>query len=161
MLLDCNDGAALGVAPVKGPDPKLRNEFRPQVSPSQVRDACGPHLRYHHTWRTTASDGVQLLGNPTTRRMPRDINVQDAPPIMTDDEEAVKHAERNRWHCEEIHRGNRFPMDEGSAYVKSESSYRLIQSNNRVTIEEGFSFGQDRSFGDECARARSQLRVWT
>jgi hypothetical protein len=30
-----------------------------------------------------------LLGNPTTRRMLRDINVQDAPPIMTDDEEAV------------------------------------------------------------------------
>jgi hypothetical protein len=42
--------------------------------------------------------------------MLRDINVQDAPPIMTDDEEAVEHAERNRWHCEEIHRGNRFPM---------------------------------------------------
>ena len=41
MPLDCNDGAALRVAPVKGPDPKLRNEFCPQVSPSQVRDACG------------------------------------------------------------------------------------------------------------------------
>jgi hypothetical protein len=26
--------------------------------------------------------------------MLRDINVQDAPPIMTDDEEAVEHAER-------------------------------------------------------------------
>jgi hypothetical protein len=43
MPLDCNDGAALRVAPVKGPDPKLRNEFCPQVSLSQVRDACGPH----------------------------------------------------------------------------------------------------------------------
>jgi hypothetical protein len=32
----------LRVAPVKGPDPKLRNEFCPQASPSQVRDACGP-----------------------------------------------------------------------------------------------------------------------
>src|ERR1700730_15210507 len=39
-----------------------------------------------------------------------DVNVQDAPPIMTHDEEAVEHTERNRWHCEEIHRGNRFPM---------------------------------------------------
>ena len=38
----------------------------------------------------------QLLGNPTTRRMLRDINVQDAPPIMTDDQEAVEHPERNR-----------------------------------------------------------------
>jgi hypothetical protein len=29
---------------------------------------------------------------------------------MTDDEETVEHAERNRWHREEIHGGNRFPM---------------------------------------------------
>jgi hypothetical protein len=41
MPLDCNDSAALRVAPLKGPDPKLRNEFCPQVSLSQVRDACG------------------------------------------------------------------------------------------------------------------------
>jgi hypothetical protein len=32
MPLDCSDSAALRVAPVKGPDPKLRNEFCPQVS---------------------------------------------------------------------------------------------------------------------------------
>ena len=38
----------------------------------------------------------------------RGINVQDAPPIMTDDEEAVEHAERNRWHSEEIHGRNCF-----------------------------------------------------
>jgi hypothetical protein len=53
---------------------------------------------------------AQLLDDPSARRMLRDINVQDAPPIMTDDEEAVEHAERNRWHREEIHGGNRFPM---------------------------------------------------
>ncbi|HXP70768.1 MAG TPA: hypothetical protein VOA88_15910 [Candidatus Dormibacteraeota bacterium] len=52
----------------------------------------------------------QLLGDPTARRMLRDINVQDAPPIMTDDEEAVEHAEHNRWHRQEIHGNNRFPM---------------------------------------------------
>ena len=52
----------------------------------------------------------QLLDDPTARRMLRDINVQDAPPIMTDDEEAVEHAERDRWHREEIHGGNGFPM---------------------------------------------------
>ena len=44
------------------------------------------------------------------RRMLRNVDVQDAPPIMTDDEEAVEHAERNRGHREEIHGGNRFPM---------------------------------------------------
>src|SRR5437660_6505654 len=42
--------------------------------------------------------------------MLRDVNVQDAPTIMTDDEEAVEHAERNRWRGEEIHGRNRFPM---------------------------------------------------
>jgi hypothetical protein len=41
--LDCNDGAARRAAPEKGPDPKLQNESCRQVSPSQVRDACGPH----------------------------------------------------------------------------------------------------------------------
>jgi hypothetical protein len=42
--------------------------------------------------------------------MLRDVEVQDAPPIVTDDKEAVQNAERNRWHCEEVHRRNRFPM---------------------------------------------------
>ena len=31
----------------------------------------------------------QLLDDPTARRMLGDVNVQDAPPIMTDDEEAI------------------------------------------------------------------------
>jgi len=53
---------------------------------------------------------AQLLDDPTARRMLRDANVQDAPTIMTDDEEAVEHAERNRWRGEEIHGRNRFPM---------------------------------------------------
>ena len=61
MPLDCNDGAALRVAPVKGPDPKLWNEFCPQVSPSQVRDACGPHDGNEHTLRAIVSDGVHSV----------------------------------------------------------------------------------------------------
>jgi hypothetical protein len=36
--------------------------------------------------------------------------VQYAPSIVTDDEETVEHAEHNRWHGEEIHGRNRFPM---------------------------------------------------
>jgi hypothetical protein len=58
MPLDCNDGVALRVAPVKGLYPKLGNEFCPQVSPSQVRDACGPHDGNERTRRAIASDGV-------------------------------------------------------------------------------------------------------
>jgi hypothetical protein len=53
---------------------------------------------------------AQLLDDPTARRMLRDVNVQDVPPVMTDDEEAVEYAESNRWHREEIHSRNRFPM---------------------------------------------------
>src|SRR5215510_5692854 len=65
MPLDCNDGGALRVALVKGLDPNRRNEFCPQVSPSQVRDAYGPHDGNEHTRRAIASDGVhsaQLCG---------------------------------------------------------------------------------------------------
>jgi hypothetical protein len=36
--------------------------------------------------------------------------MHDAPTIVADDEEAVEHTERNRWHGEEVHRRNRFPM---------------------------------------------------
>src|SRR4030095_612061 len=43
---------------------------------------------------------AQLLDDPSARRMLRDVNLQDAPPLMTDDKEAVEHAERNRWHSE-------------------------------------------------------------
>jgi hypothetical protein len=53
---------------------------------------------------------AQLLDDPTDRRIFRDVNVQDAPTILTDDEEAVAHAERNRWRGEEIHGRNRLPM---------------------------------------------------
>jgi len=52
----------------------------------------------------------KLLDDPSARRMLRDVNVQDAPPIMTDNKKAIEHAKRNRWHSEEIHRCNRFPM---------------------------------------------------
>ena len=36
----------------------------------------------------------------------REVEVPDAPTVVTDDEEAVEYAERDRWHCEEVHRGD-------------------------------------------------------
>ena len=42
--------------------------------------------------------------------MARDIEVQDAPTIVADDEKAIENAERDRWDGEEIHRSNGFPM---------------------------------------------------
>jgi hypothetical protein len=53
---------------------------------------------------------AQLLHNPSTRRVPCAAEMQDAATVMTDDEEAVQHAERERWDRKEIHRRNRFPM---------------------------------------------------
>jgi hypothetical protein len=42
--------------------------------------------------------------------MLRDVEVQDAPTVVTDDEEAVEHTEGSRWNREEIHRSDSFPM---------------------------------------------------
>ena len=39
-----------------------------------------------------------------------DIEVQDAPTIVTDDEKTIEHAEGDRRNSEEVHRGNRFPV---------------------------------------------------
>jgi hypothetical protein len=39
-----------------------------------------------------------------------DIEVQDTPTIVTDDEKAIEHAEGDRRNSEEVHRGNRFPV---------------------------------------------------
>jgi hypothetical protein len=52
----------------------------------------------------------QLLDDPQARRMPGDVEVQDPPPIMADDEEAVEHPESDRWDREEVHRGDGFPV---------------------------------------------------
>src|SRR5258706_4309909 len=52
----------------------------------------------------------QLLDDPRACRMLRDIEVQDTPTIMTDDEKTIEHAEGDRRNSEEVHRGNRFPV---------------------------------------------------
>src|SRR6266704_3831433 len=52
----------------------------------------------------------QLLDDPRACRMLCDIEVQDATTIVTDDKKAIEHTERDRWHGEEVHRGNRFPV---------------------------------------------------
>jgi len=52
----------------------------------------------------------QLLDNPQACRMLCDIEMEDAPTIVTDDEKAIEHAEGDRRNSEEVHRGNRFPV---------------------------------------------------
>ena len=49
----------------------------------------------------------QLLDDPQARRMLCDVEVQDAPTIVTDDEKTIEDAERDRWNREEVHRVSR------------------------------------------------------
>src|ERR1700752_5014028 len=52
----------------------------------------------------------QLLDDPTACRMLGDVEMQDTPAIMADDEEAVENTEADRGHGEEVHGRNRFPV---------------------------------------------------
>jgi hypothetical protein len=52
----------------------------------------------------------QLLDDPQACRMLCDIEVQDAPTIVTDHEKAIERAEVDRRNSKEVHRGNRFPV---------------------------------------------------
>ena len=52
----------------------------------------------------------QLLDDPQACRMLCDVEVQDAPTVVTDDEKTIKGAERDRRNREEVHCGNRFPV---------------------------------------------------
>src|ERR1022692_4360114 len=52
----------------------------------------------------------QLLDGPQAGRVLGHVEVQDAPTVVADHEEAIEHAERDRRDGEEIHSGDRFPM---------------------------------------------------
>ena len=52
----------------------------------------------------------QRLYNPQALGMPRDVEMQNAPTIVADDEEAIEDAERDRRNGEEVHRGDSFPV---------------------------------------------------
>jgi len=49
---------------------------------------------------------AQLLNNPGAGRLACHIAMQDSPPVMRNDEEAVQHSESECRHGKEIHRGN-------------------------------------------------------
>jgi hypothetical protein len=51
-----------------------------------------------------------LLNDPGAARLFGHITLKDAPPVVRDDEEAVENAEDERWHGEEVHRGDGFAM---------------------------------------------------
>ena len=52
----------------------------------------------------------ELLNDPGACWMFRDVEVQNPPTVVADDEETVEQVESNRWNCEEVHRRDGFPM---------------------------------------------------
>src|ERR1700691_4390935 len=70
----------------------------------------------------------QLLHDPHARGMLGDIEMQNLPSIVADDEEAVKHAKCDCRNREEIHRGDRFSMiakEREPAFSRFRISWRL------------------------------------
>src|ERR1700682_5627549 len=70
---------------------------------------------------------AQLLDDPSTCGMSCDVEVQDTPTIMTDHEEAVQHAERDRRSREKVHRCDGFPM----IAQKSEPALSAVRISRR------------------------------
>src|SRR5258707_8153721 len=49
---------------------------------------------------------TQLLGNPETCRVSRNIAVKNSPTIVSDDKETIQHSESECWNGEKVHCGN-------------------------------------------------------
>jgi len=106
-------------------DPTLRNAVLPRTSEAsslgldakafyrldyffvELRAVVEDQIMRH---RVVRERFPQLLNHPCARRVFGHIAVQDAPPVMRNDEEAVENAEAQRRHGEEVHCGNRFAM---------------------------------------------------
>ena len=71
---------------------------------------------------------TQLLNHPSARRVFGHIEVQDAPPVMRNDEEAAEDSKSERWHREEFHSGNRHTM----MIQKRHPSLRRFEISRRV-----------------------------
>ena len=69
----------------------------------------------------------QLLDDPEARWVPCDVEVQDMPTIMTDDEQAIQQAESDGWNSEEVHRRDGFPV----ITKKSEPAFGPVRVSRR------------------------------
>jgi len=75
----------------------------------------------------------QLLDDPQAHWVLRDVEIQDPPTIVANDEEAVEHAERNRRDGEEIHRSDGFSM----VTKKGEPTFRRFRISWRFAHPSG------------------------
>jgi len=106
-------------------NPALSHSILPGTSNRRLhrcdlhRVDCGGHLKTilcvmvkddEPVSRLIRKSFAQLLDDPTAGRMPRDIEVQDAFPVVADDEEAVEHVEGKGRDGEEVHRRDDFTV---------------------------------------------------
>jgi hypothetical protein len=61
-------------------------------------------------WLFVGPSFSQLLHNPKSMGISRDIEMQDLTPVVADDEKAVQNTKCERWHGKEVHRGNGLAM---------------------------------------------------
>jgi hypothetical protein len=106
-------------------DEAFRDAVLPRVFERRVDGLCAEDSRSLHNFRVEVRVAVvnqiagnrvvgkrlaQLLTNPCARRVPGHAELQDATPVMGDDEETIEHAESERGHGEEIHGSNRLAV---------------------------------------------------
>ena len=53
---------------------------------------------------------AELLHDPTAGRMPSEVEVQDAPPFMADDEKVIEQVEGDSGNSKEVHGSNGFAV---------------------------------------------------
>src|ERR1035438_5952687 len=82
---------------------------------------------------------AQLLNDPRAGWIFGRLAVENPPPVMRNDEEAVQHAEGKCWHSEEVHRNDRLPM----IPEKSRPSLCRLRTSRRFPHP-----AQHRSFGN-------------
>ena len=122
-FIDGND--VIQQVPAATADPAFRDSILPRTlkrgADRTDLQSSNRHWNFEPILRITVEDQKpgsqlkrkrlsQLLNDPTARWMPRYVEVQNAPTIVADDEEAVEHTESDRRHGEEIHRGYSFPV---------------------------------------------------
>ena len=106
-------------------DPALGNTVLPRTSEAgplglnaealdgldHLRIEAGTAIKDQIAWcRVVRERLAQLLNHPGARRVLGHVAMQDAPPVMCNDEEAIEDSEGERRHGEEVHRRNRLAM---------------------------------------------------
>src|SRR5664279_1055066 len=111
--------------PTHTPNPALRDTVLPRTSKGGADRFCALLLNRSDdvcrelrvavkdqkpVWPIVSPNFVQLQYDPQLGRLTSHIAVQNLPPIVADNEEAVQDSEGQRWHRKEVHASDGFAM---------------------------------------------------